>query len=135
MSKYKYWWRPNVDRALREYPLMRERKDALQAAKLTPNYNPMPSGNSTSRTTENLGTAELPDQEEKWLTAIERAMTTVSSWRDGAMTLKLIRMVYFARSHTVIGAADAVHVSESTAKRAIGQFSTLVGKNMGFLKS
>jgi hypothetical protein len=135
MSKYKYWWRPNVDRALREYPALRRRKDELQSAALTPNYNPMPSGNGTSRTTENLAAATLPEQEEKWLTAIERAISTVSLWRDGKLTIQLIRMIYFSRSHTVIGAAEAVHVSESTAKRAIGQFCALVGKNMGFVSS
>lgn len=135
MSKYRYWWRPNVDRALREYPEMRKRKDELQTAAMTANYNPMPKGNSPSRTTENLATAQLPEQEEKWLDAIDRAISTVALWRDGTMTLRLVQMIYFARSHTVIGAADVLHVSESTAKRAIGQFAVLVGRNMGFLKS
>ena len=135
MSKYKYWWRPNVDRALREYPEMRRRKDELQAAALTPNYNPMPSGNSPSRTTENLATAQLPEQEEKWLDAIERAIETVSTWRDGSTIIRLVATVYFDRSHTVIGAARLVHVSERTAQRCIGQFTTLVGRYMGFTKS
>ncbi len=135
MSKYRYWWRPNVDRALREYPEMRRRKDELQASAMTANYNPMPKGSDPSRTTENLATATLPEQEEKWLDAIDRAISTAAFWRDGTLTIRLIQMVFFARSHTVIGAADVLHVSESTAKRAIGNFTTLVGRNMGFTKS
>lgn len=132
MSKYRDWWRPNVDRALRAYPALKEKKLALQSATITPNYNPQPGSGEPSRTTENLATAQLSPLEENWLSAIDRAISHVGRWRDGDTIMRLIKMVYFKRTHTVTGAADATYISESTAKRKIGVFIDLVAKNLGY---
>lgn len=132
-TKYKFWWRPLVEKALREYPRMRQRKAELQGTSLTPNYNPMPSGNSVARTTENLAMNNLPEDEEKWLTAIEKAILEVSEQADGKSCLALISCVYFKKTHTVSGAAIQCHVSESTAKRRIGRFIWTVGKYKGLV--
>ena len=133
MSTYKYWWRPNLERALKEYPSMRERKAELQSSPLTPNYNPMPSGNSPSRTTENLAARQLPEEEERWLDAIEKAIEDVRKQADGDAVMGLVSCIYFKKTHTLNGAAALHHMSESTAKRRVGRFLIAVAKHKGLV--
>lgn len=132
-TKYKFWWRPLVEKALREYPKLRSRKAEMQGASMTSNYNPMPGGSSVARTTESLAMNNLPADEEEWLTAIEKALRDVSQQDDGKSCIALVSCVFFKQTHTVNGAAIYCHVSESTAKRRIGHFIWLVGKHKGLV--
>lgn len=131
-TKNKHWWRPNVERALKAYPSLKDRKLAMQSPALTPNYNPMPGGSEPSRTTENLGIRQLSEQEESWLQAIDRAKDDMKQVSDGAEILALVKMVFFNQTHTVTGAAMERHVSLSTAQRRIGRFIDKVAEHKGY---
>lgn len=133
MSRYKYWWRPNLERALREYPDMKARKADLQAATLTPNYSPMPSGNAPSRQTETLAMRQLPPEEEKWISAIDKAIDEIQRQHDGEAVIALVTAIYFKKTYTLNGAAYLYHMSESTAKRRLGRFIAIVAKHKGLL--
>ena len=132
-TKNKHWWRANVERALREYPALAERKRALQASSITPNYSPMPGSSDPSRTTETLALRQLSDEEERWIAAIEKAREDMKLRSDGNEILRLVSMVFFKQTHTMTGAAIETHVSLSTAQRRVGQFIARVAEHKGLL--
>lgn len=132
-TKNKHWWRSNVERALREYPALKERKKAIQSAALTPNYNPMPGRSEPSRLTENLAMRQLSEEEEKWISAIDKAREDMRQTSDGEEIMMLVTMVFFKQTHTMTGAALERHVSLSTAQRRVGRFISAVAKHKGLL--
>lgn len=132
-TKNKHWWRSNVERALREYPALKERKRALQSSALTPNYNAMPGGSEPSRTTESLAMRQLSEEEEKWISAIDKAREDMRNRCDGEEIMRLVTMVFFDQTHTMTGAALKTHVSLSTAQRRVGQFIAKVAEHKGLL--
>lgn len=64
---------------------------------------------------------------------IKKALGETQGIRDGAERLRLIDMVYIRKTHMIYGAADVLHISESVAKRWIGDFVYLVAAKMGYL--
>ncbi len=132
MSKYRHWWRPNVERALRVYPYLKAAKQAAQEQSITPSYTGMPRGGGISRTTENAATRHFSAQEEKILDAVDRAIAEVSKHRDGQDVLRIVEMVDFKRSHTLEGAAMALFMHRVTASDKRTRFVDLVGKYMDF---
>ena len=65
--------------------------------------------------------------------AVHLAIQETRQLPSGADRLRLIRLVYWKRSHTLTGAALAVHVSFPTAKRWHGEFIRRVARNYGLL--
>ena len=63
--------------------------------------------------------------------AVELAVTETTHQSDGETVRAIIEMVFFRRSHTLDGAAQAVHYSYSAAKRMQQRFLVCVGKHMG----
>lgn len=132
MSKYRHWWRPNVERALRVYPYLKAVKQDAQAQSVTPAYAVMPRGGGQSRSTENAAARQLSAQEEKLLDAVDRAIAEISRHRDGAEVLQIVKMVDFDRRYTVEGAAMALYMHRVTASEKRTRFIDLVGKYMDF---
>ena len=64
---------------------------------------------------------------------IKKALAETETARDGDERIRLIDMVFFKKTHMVYGAADKIHISESTAKRWISEFVYLVAQKMGYL--
>ena len=126
MSKYRHWWRPNVERALRVYPYLKAAKQAAQEQSITPSYTGMPRGGGISRTTENAATRHFSAQEEKILDAVDRAIAEVSKHRDGQEVLRIVEMVDFKRSHTLEVAAMALFMHRVTASDKRTRFVDLV---------
>ena len=65
--------------------------------------------------------------------AVHLAIQQTRQLDSGAERLRLIRLVYWARSHTLTGAAMASNVSYRTARQWHGEFVRLVAKNYGLL--
>lgn len=65
--------------------------------------------------------------------AISQALKATAMEPNGAERLRFINMLYFDKSHTFNGAADALFVHRSTAKRWNGQFVYLVAYKAGYL--
>jgi len=133
MSKYRHWWRPNVERALKVYPFLKAKKADMQSGSSTANYSGMPRSGDVSRTTEQLATRQLSPQEEKLIDAVDRAIEEIRRHRDGADVLRIVEMVDFKRSHTMDGAALAIHMHRVTASNKRTRFVDMVGKNMGWM--
>lgn len=74
----------------------------------------------------------LSQREEDFVSAVDRALFTTTQWPDGAVTVRLIDLVDFKRTHTLEGAAYRLHMSERTARRKRWKFIALVGEFYGF---
>lgn len=65
--------------------------------------------------------------------AVANAIKTTREIPGGALRMRLIRMVYWDRSHTLDGAALKLGIHPQTAKNWHGDFIRLVGRNLGLL--
>lgn len=133
--KYKNWWRFNVIRIVREYPNLRDKKDALQSQSITASYSAEPrGGNTTSRRTENAALRELPPAEETAIRAVEKALEKVALWRDGDRAIALIHAYYFKRDGRLGDVAPRFYISEEQARRKNGVFLRYVAQGLGYIK-
>ena len=71
---------------------------------------------------------KLTDEERS---AVEAAIEETKQRIDGQERIKLVTLVLWKRTHTLQGAAMAVHVSERTAQEWHRQFIRLVGQKRG----
>lgn len=128
MSRPKYWWYGNVVRTIRNYPALRQAKDALQAVSATANYSGMPGG-SGGRTTEESALRQLSPREESDLDAVEQALERVSDEvRD------VVRLYHWKGVRNFETVGDLLHMSRNTAKRRNSRFVFEVARNMGYLE-
>lgn len=65
--------------------------------------------------------------------AVASAIKTTRETPGGTLRMRLIRMVYWDRSHTLDGAALTLGIHPQTAKNWNGDFIRLVGRNLGLL--
>lgn len=64
--------------------------------------------------------------------AILTTLRDVATMVDGVDRIRLINMVYFDKTHNLIGASYVIGISERTAQRWDHTFVYLVAKRMGF---
>ena len=67
------------------------------------------------------------------LEAVRAAICHIEGLHSGKERMELVKLYYWKRSHTLFGAAAAVHVSERTALRWNREFVIQVAKNFGLL--
>ena len=128
MSRPKYWWYGNVVRTIRNYPALRQAKDALQAVSATANYSGMPEG-SGGRTTEESALRQLSPREESDLDAVGRALERVSD-----EVRAVVRLYHWKGVRNFETVGDLLHMSRNTAKRRNSRFVFEVARNMGYLE-
>lgn len=134
MSKYRYWWRPNVERLLKTYPALKAMQAAAKNPTLTARYGPQAGGGGISRGTENLALkTPLTAREQEAVEAVDKAIEEIRRQRDGETVLKIVTMVDFKRSHTIEGAAMVLYMHRVTASDKRTRFIDTVGKNLGWL--
>lgn len=76
---------------------------------------------------------ELHGMEEKEQSAVEAAIDHTIGQANGKERVEVIEMVLLKGTHTLQGAAQAVHYSERTARRWHTDFIKLVAKNYGLM--
>lgn len=119
-------WRKNTRAVIRAYPELRRRERELHDMPVTPRYSAEPGGGEASRTTENAAIRTLPPGDQRALDAVSAAIQTTMRYRNGNLRVRIIDLVYWRRSHTLEGAALAVHVSLKTAQGWHSDFVELV---------
>ena len=117
MSSPRYDWWSYVKNMIRRYPDMCRKYNELHSPNISPSLSGMPRGGDTTRQTETLALRELPTTQAREYEAVRRAVET-----EEPKKLKLIDMLYWKKSHTVMGAADKLNIGERTAKRWNGEF-------------
>ena len=93
----------------------------------TPAYNGMPGGGSATRTTEDVALAvKLTPHEENVISAVEFMMKMQCAYPNAQERMKMIKLVYFQRTHTLEGAAMECNYADRTVKRWNNEILTAV---------
>ena len=120
-------WRSEARAALRQYPRAKRRQSETGEMRITPAYNGMPGGGSASRTTEDVALAvKLTPHEENVISAVEFMMKMQCAYPNAQERMKMIKLVYFQRTHTLEGAAMECHYADRTVKRWNNEILTAV---------
>lgn len=134
MSKPRFRWWGYILAILRAYPELCAKLQQLKDQHITVSYEPSGGGKGgISRPTESAALAELRGTEGKEYNAVRQAIEYTSKLRNGAERNALIDMVFFKKSHSLEGAAIALFISYSTAKRWHKEFILAVADFYGLL--
>lgn len=133
VSKPRYRWWGYVKACIRNYPALCADIKELHSQSLTASADSMPRSCGATRKTEQIATQELPRQEQREYDAVRNAVETTKTRHDGSNRMRMIKMVYWDRSHTLQGAAQVIHASEPTVKRWNGEFIRMVAKYMDIM--
>lgn len=125
MSRKGTSWRAAARSAAYDYPRLRQTLAELRRQG-TPALGRMPSGNEAHRSTEDIALRELPQEQMRRLEAVEQAVAISSQLTSGPSRVKLVELVYFARRHTVEGAAMQIPISTRQAWAWNNDFLLLV---------
>ena len=134
MSTCRYDWWGYAKSMVRRYPeLLRQYRD-LHDTPLTARLDGTPGGSGrVSRPVENAALRMLPPAKMRELNAVHKALCETRETLHGEQKLEMIRLVYWRRSHNLVGAAIRLEISEVTAKRWNGEFLRRVGRAFGLL--
>lgn len=102
---------------IRQYPELKERRAALKETSMIADYSGRPHGTSPGDPTAVAAARELPGEKEREYQAVRKAVDETKNKVDGTDRLHLIDMVFWRRTHTLRGVADALHISYRTARR------------------
>ena len=134
MSTPRYDWWPYVKGMIRRYPELCRREADLHTTAVTPNYGGAPGGHGgRSDPVANAALRSLPEINRREMDAVRAAICTAESLPSGRERMELVKLYYWQRSHTIFGAANAIHVSEKTALRWNRELILQVAKNFGLL--
>lgn len=129
MSHPRYPWWGYVRKITERYPMMRAQLDELQKQSVVAAYGPQTGRSSLpGRSTESAALRQLSEKEQEELDAVERAIAVSS-----AETVEVIRLVFWAKTHTLNGAALTLHLSYMSARRRQADFLRRVAKFRGLL--
>ena len=134
MSNMRYDWWPYVKGMIRRYPLLADEYNDLKGQSISPKFSQAKcQGSGSKRTVESIALREFPPTKQREYEAVNKAITVTKSYRNGSEILKLINLVYWDKTHTLMGAAADIPCAEATAKRYNGEFIRLVASNFGLM--
>ena len=133
MSRPRYGWWGYVKDIIRRYPSLKEEYADLHTQTVTPSYAGMPGGGSASRATELIAVRELPSNKQREYEAVKRAIAATERMNASRDRLKIIKLVFWDRSHTLDGAARMIPCSYRTARRYHSEFIMAVASFYGLL--
>ena len=131
MSKPRDRWWGYVRAVIRAYPELRANAKELQRTQTTPRYGASVGSGGPSDPVASAALRRLPPQEQREYEAVEQALWETASLPDGAARVRIIDLVFWRQSHTLEGAAQAVHLSYRSAQRRQNAFIRLVAQQMG----
>ena len=100
--------------ALYQYPVLNRKR---AEPKITPDYGGVVVQHGATRVTENVALAvPLTEQEERIVSAVDQALDTQAHNYNAADRLRVTQMVYFRRTHTLLGAAMEVGYNKETVR-------------------
>nr|DAU26712.1 MAG TPA: Protein of unknown function (DUF722) [Caudoviricetes sp.] len=136
MSKPRYWWYWNVCRTIGEFPKLDRQVRDMSRQKITPGYSAQPGGHSSGRAVEDIAVRVLSSREYEDYAAVQAAINTAQTWRDGADVLEVVRLhAWIWPRESLESAARRVHVSQSTAKRMYSRFVYEAARELGYRKN
>lgn len=133
MSHPRYDWWGYCKGMIKRYPLLAAEREALRDPNLIADYSGQPRGGSPGNPTAHGACRTLPGVKEREYQAVADAIQITMNWRDGKDRLELIELMFWARSHTLEGAARELHISYATARRWHTEFIRNVARQFGLL--
>ena len=134
MSKPRYDWWSYVKGMIRRYPELCAKEKALHDVSLSPNNSGMPTGKGKhSDPTADAALRELPEINRREMEAVRKAIEETRRLDTGEERLRMIRLVFWDRTHTLEGAAMTCHVSYVTARRWHGKFIRCVAEKFNLV--
>ena len=122
------WW-GYCKHIIRQYPRLKKEIETPLAVSITPNYGgDGGGGGGISNPTERAVIHDLNPRDQKRFDAVDEAIRITLKKTNGQDIVRVIDMVYFARTHTIAGAALEIPISESQAGRWNGYFIRLVAE-------
>lgn len=136
MSKPRYWWYWNVCRTIGEFPKLDRQVRDMSRQRITTGYSAQPGGKSSGRAVEDIAVRVLSSREYEDYAAVQAAINTAQTWRDGADVLEIVRLhAWIWPRESLESAARRVHVSQSTAKRMYSRFVYEAARELGYRKN
>lgn len=129
----RYDWWGYAKGMVRRYPKLCAMEADLRQTSTTAAASGMPHGSGVTNPVAAAVERDLPPVNKRELDAVRAAIAEAEQKPNPAERVELIRLMYWKKSHTLAGAALAVHVSERTARRWHTDFIKTVGKNFGLL--
>ena len=109
-------WRSEARAALRQYPKLKRRQGENEM-QITPIYGGSAVQHSASRTTENVALrSSLTEREENIISAVEFMLNMQRRYYNADARLRMLKLVYWSRTHTMQGAAMEVGYNINTVK-------------------
>lgn len=109
-------WRSEARAALRLYPKLKRRQGENEM-QITPVYGGSAVQHSASRTTENVALrSTLTEREENIISAVEFMLQMQRRYYNADARLRMVKLVYWSRTHTMQGAAMEVGYNINTVK-------------------
>ena len=110
-------WRTEARAALRQYPRCKRKQAETSEMRITPNYGGVAVQHSASRTTENVALrSTLTEREENIINAVEFMLNMQRRYYNADARLRMLKLVYWSRTHTMQGAAMEVGYNINTVK-------------------
>ena len=134
MSTPRYDWWPYVKGMIRRYPELCRREADLHTTAVTPAYGGTPGGGERTDKTADAALRELPKVNQRELEAVLAAIRYIEGLHSGKERMEIVKLYYWQRSHTLFGAANAIHISEKTALRWNRDFIMRVAENFGLIE-
>lgn len=116
MRKREDWRRQARDAAF-AYPRLRRELAELRRMSVTPRLGGSGRGGGDRRGTEDVALRQLAPGDQAALEAVEKALRMLRALRTADKRRRLAELVYFRRTHTILGAGVALGVSEETARQ------------------
>lgn len=133
MSRPRYDWWGYCKGMIRRYPILSAEQESLQAPTMTAKYELSPHGAGISKPTESGALRGLTGNKLREYNAVNDAINqTLARW-DGKERIRLVELVFWKRSHTLVGASLKCNVSERLARQWHTEFIRAVAKNYGLL--
>lgn len=108
----------------------------MSRQKITPGYSAQPGGRSSGRAVEDIAVRVLSSREYEDYAAVQAAINTAQTWRDGADVLEIVRLhAWIWPRESLESAARRAHVSQSTAKRMYSRFVYEAARELGYRKN
>lgn len=134
MSKPRYDWWSYVKGMIRRYPELCARQEELRKTNLSPDLSGMPHGHGIiSDPVADAALRELPKINQREMEAVRKAVEETKKLDTGEERLRMIRLVFWDKTHTLEGAAQNCNISYATACRWHRIFILYVAEEFGFL--
>ena len=132
MSKPRYGWWSYAKYMIRKYPCLTAKMTELKEVSITARISGEAHGTGVSNPTQDVALRELNPTEQKEYDAVRLAIEDTLKHPTGEQRMKLIDLIFWKNTHTVLGAGREIPCAEITAKRWHRDFIRKVGEKYGF---